>query len=272
MATEQFPSYLDGSTILYGIAGDPISQTISPQSITALFAAARSNAVLVPLHILNGRFVETMRGLMAVKNFKGSMITYPFKVEALGIVDRLGSNADRVGAINAMRREADGSWTGEMFDGKGLLAGLDSEGIRVQGLKVLLLGAGGAGSAIAFALAEAGIASLAIVDLDEARASKLSSAVKKHFPHVPIHIGLRRIAGHDLLINATTAGMQPHDDLPIAQEHLQSHLIVMDIVPKADVPLLRLARQKGCRTIDYNVMAKGQMATIAKFFMEHQIE
>lgn len=269
MASEQFPGYLNGSTLLYGIVGDPISQTISPQSITARFAAAGTNAVLLPLHVPAARFEATLRGLMGIENFRGTMITYPFKAAALAIVDHLGPNAARVGAINAMRREPDGSWTGEMFDGKGLVAGLESEGIDVRGLNVLLLGAGGAGSAIAFALAEAGIASLSIVDVDQPRALLLAGAVAGHFPPLVVKIGSHGTAGCDLLINATPAGMQPGDDLPIARERLEPHMIVVDIVPKPDVPLLCFARQHGCRTLDYQVMANGQMSTITKFFVPH---
>ena len=157
---------VDGATRLYGIIGHPIDQVKSPELITPKFRAAGRNALMLPMHVIPERFDETVRGLKALANLDGIVITVPYKVRIVAHVDRLLSTAERIGAINAMRREPDGTWVGDMFDGRGFVRGLSGLGHTVAGRRALLLGAGGAGSAIAFALVEAGAASVTLFDID----------------------------------------------------------------------------------------------------------
>ncbi|MGE4322178.1 MAG: shikimate dehydrogenase [Sphingobium sp.] len=257
---------LDGETRLFGIIGDPIAQTLSPQSVTPLMVAMGANAVLVPLHVPAGRLEEVMRGLMALRNFHGAMVTYPFKAEAMALLDTVRPTGKLVGAVNAIRREADGSWSGDIFDGRGLVAGMEKEGLSPRGLDILLLGGGGAGSAIALALAEAGAARLTVFDVDGARAAALADTVGQAFPDCATRSGPADPAGCDLIVNATPMGMQPGDPTPLDVALLKSGMTVFDIVPKPDVPLVTAARAAGCRTIDYRAMAHGQYAAIARFF------
>lgn len=259
---------LNGETRLFGIVGDPIAQTLSPQSVTPLMTAMGANAVLVPLHVPAGRFAETMRGLMALHNFHGAMVTYPFKAEALALLDEVRPTGKLVGAVNAIRREADGRWSGDIFDGRGLVAGMAREELSPRGLRILLLGAGGAGSAIALALAESGAASLTIFDVDGARAASLADTVAKAHPACAVRPGAADPAGCDLIVNATPMGMQSGDPVPVDPALLDASMTVFDIVPKPDVPLVVAARAAGCRTIDYRAMAHGQYAAIARFFVE----
>ncbi len=142
---KQLPEIVDGATRLYGIVGDPITQVRSPEVITAGFRAAGQNALMVPIHVLPDGFEATMRGLMSVANLDGLVITVPYKARAAALVDRLHATGERVGAINAMRREPDGAWSGDMFDGTGLVSGLRGHGFDFAGARVKMLGAGGAG-------------------------------------------------------------------------------------------------------------------------------
>src|SRR5258707_14752383 len=103
---------IDGATRLYGIIGDPIAQVGSPGVFTTRFRAAGINAVLVPLHVLPARFDETVRGLMALANVDGIVITVPYKTRVVPFVDQVRQTARQAGAVNAMRRGTDGSWTG----------------------------------------------------------------------------------------------------------------------------------------------------------------
>jgi shikimate dehydrogenase len=212
------------------------------------------------------RFEDVMRRLMTIRNFHGSMITYPFKASAAPLVDRLLESGRQVGAINAMRREADGSWTGEIFDGLGLTRGLDYEGVEIAGRRILLLGAGGAGSAIAFALADSGAAAVTLFDIDEARAAALAKRVKAAFPGCDVQTGESLASGYDVVINATPLGMAPGDGLPTDPRELAPDTVVVDIVPKPNLPFLKEARERGCRTIDFHAMRCGQMDEICKFF------
>ena len=101
--------------------------------------------------------------MLALGNLDGVLITIPFKARIVPYATRLGPAAQCIGAANALRREADGTWTGDMFDGVGFIRGAERKGERVHGRRVALFGAGGAGSAIAYELAKAG----AHLDLEE---------------------------------------------------------------------------------------------------------
>jgi shikimate dehydrogenase len=108
---------ITGATRLYAIVGDPIVQVRSPEVFTERFAGAGINAVLVPAHVPIARFDEVIPALMALGNLDGLLVTVPFKARMLPFANRLGPTAACIGAVNSLRREADGSWTGDMFDG-----------------------------------------------------------------------------------------------------------------------------------------------------------
>jgi shikimate dehydrogenase len=197
---------VDGATRLYGIIGDPIVQVKSPEVMTARFRAAGRNAILVPLHVPAARFDEAVRGVMALANLDGIVITVPYKSRILPYVDRLLPVGERVGAINAMRREADGSWTGDMFDGRGLVRSLREQGVVLQGRRVMQLGAGGAGSAVACAFAEAGATAITLYDVDEAKAHALAERVAAGYPACTIEVAPPAARGPDNLVKATPLG------------------------------------------------------------------
>lgn len=258
---------VDGATRLYGIIGHPIGQVKSPELITPKFRAAGRNALMLPMHVQPERFDETVRGLKALANLDGIVITVPYKVRIVAHVDRLLPTGEQIGAINAMRREPNGTWVGDMFDGRGLVRGLAGLGHAVAGKRVLLLGAGGAGSAIAFALGEAGAASVTLHDVDAAKARDLAARVAKAYPACAIVAGLPKLDGHDILVNATPTGMMPGDGLPADFGTLDPQLIVADIIMKpAETPLLAHARACGCRTMAGRAMLEGQADELIAFF------
>ena len=249
--------FIDGDTRLYAIAGDPIVQTQTPQALNPRLAAAGANSVVVPLHVPAGRFAKVVGALMVMPNFHGLIVTYPFKSEALSVVHDVLPAATHVGAINIMRREADGRWSGDILDGRGLIAGLAEAGVRLEGRRVLLIGTGGAGTAVAFACAEAGAAALTLVDIDTARASRVAAGVAA---------GAADPAGHDLIVNATPLGMNPGDPPPATFEALDPKTVVVDIVPKPLTPFLRHVERFGCRTFDFRAMADGQRGEMMRFW------
>ena len=168
---------INGETRLLAIIGDPVSQVRSPLVYNPLIAQGGHNAVLVPWHAPAKDFAAVMQGLMLTANLDGIVVTYPFKQLAFERADRLGFMAERVGAVNALRREPDGTWAGDMFDGFGLVRAVTSIGHKIAGKKVKLIGAGGAGSAIALALADAGAASLSIYDSNGSRAKNIAKEI-----------------------------------------------------------------------------------------------
>ena len=256
-----------GSTTLFVIVGDPIEQVRSPQVINALFAQAGADAVLVPLRVTRKRFAETMRCLMDISNLQGIVLTVPFKVEAMSLVETVLPGALAAGALNAMRRTVTGRWEGDMFDGLGLVRALEEQGTSVIGKRVLLVGTGGAGRAIAMALANHGVSELDLNDLDRMRAEAVAQMVTRTVPTCRCSVASPRFAGHDIVINATPLGMQPADPLPIDLGGIGRAHVLFDIVPKPDItPLMQQAQGFGARTIGGKRMVEGQARAIAEFF------
>jgi shikimate dehydrogenase len=258
---------IDGATRLFAIIGDPIGQVKSPQTLNPRFAAAGLNAVMIPVNVKPDRFDETVKGLMAIANLDGIIITVPYKGRILPLIGQVLPMAATVGAANAMRRETDQSWSGDMFDGRGLVRGLREAAVTLEGRNALLIGAGGAGSAVAVALADAGARAVTIFDVDTAKAEALAGRVAAAYPGCSVRAGPVQLSGHDTFINATPIGMAPGDGLPAPVEGLTSDMLVIDVIIKPeDTPLLAHARALGCRTFNGRVMLDGQAHELVQFF------
>jgi shikimate dehydrogenase len=258
---------IDGATRLLVIIGDPIAQVRSPIACNALLQEAGRNAVLVPWHAYPAAFDTVMAGLMQTQNLDGIVVTYPFKQRALALVDHVGRMAACGGAANALRREPDGSWTGEMFDGLGLVRAVADTGQSIAGRRVKLLGAGGAGSAIAYAVAEAGAAALSIYDTNKDRSAALAEGLAREYPKCPLDVGSPDLGPADLLINATPVGLGDDDGLPVPLPTLTAATTVFDIVPRATgTRLLALARSLGCPHMAGAAMVEGQARALLTYF------
>jgi shikimate dehydrogenase len=256
-----------GATRLYGIMGDPVAQVKSPGVFNPRIAAAGVDAVLVPLHVRSEAFDETVRGLMRLGNLDGLIATVPHKLRMLALADRVLPTGVQVGAINAMRRERDGTWTGDMFDGRGLVRGVRDQGIAVEGRRSLVIGTGGAGSAVAVALAEAGASAVTLHDLDQEKAEALAARIRQAYPGCRVEVGPPAVEGHDMLINATPIGMAVGDGLPVPLPRLDPEIVVVDVINQAEpTPLLAHAQACGCQTVDGRAMLAGQAEELARFF------
>jgi shikimate dehydrogenase len=258
---------VNGATRLYGIIGDPIAQVRSPAAFNEKFRSLGVNAVLVPLHAQAADFADCMRGLKALANLDGILVTLPHKISVIAHVDLVLPAARRIGAMNALRRESDGTWSGDMFDGKGFLGGLRASAVDPKGRAIMLIGAGGAGSAIADALAEAGAATITIFDRNASKADALVRTVAQSHPQCRASNGQPTVAGMDVLINATPTGMTPGDGLPAQLGAFDRSLFVADIIPNPEItPLLARAKESGCRTMGGQAMVAGQVDALLKFF------
>ncbi|MEI5999622.1 shikimate dehydrogenase [Paraburkholderia bengalensis] len=256
-----------GATALYAIVGDPVSQVRSPQVVNALFAQAQIDALLVPVHVPRERFGETMRSLMAIGNLRGIVVTVPFKVDAMSLVSHVLPGAQAAGALNAMRRLPDNRWEGDMFDGAGLVRALNDAGHTAAGKRVLLVGAGGAGRAIAIALAQSGVREIALSDVDGQRVRQVMDAVASAVPSCVCRAAEPSFGGHDIVVNATPLGMKPEDALPVDIAGMNAQHVLFDIVPKPDVTaLMRAAQAQGVTTIGGKRMIEGQARALAEFF------
>src|SRR3954447_3330013 len=120
-----------------GIIGDPIAQAKTPKAINPLFAARGADIVCVPLHVPARALREVWPGLKAMPNLVGFGVTLPHKQSVLELCDSLDPVAARVGAVNLVRRERDGSLRGCQFDGKGFVRGLQANDVAITARDVL---------------------------------------------------------------------------------------------------------------------------------------
>ncbi len=260
---------IDGSTRLFGIVGSPVTQVKTPQLMNALFDASGINATCLPFDVPVNVFEPAVAGLQALGNLDGLVVTVPHKVRAMAMVDDMSDTARRVGAINVMRQQPDGTWYGDMFDGTGLVQGLTRLGFEVRGQRVKQLGAGGAGAAVAHALAEAGAASIALSDPQRELSEQLSARLNRFYPDCEARVDVdpANVAGVDLLINCSPVGMKPGDGMPASFGAFSEAMQVVDIImTPAETPLLKHARQCGCRATNGRPMIEGQLAAFATFF------
>ena len=265
----QPPIRISGTTRLYAILGDPIAQVKSPELFSNLFAAAGIDAVMVPVHAPSDKFESIVPALKLVGNIDGLIFTVPFKNRALSFADRLGDTGGRIEAINVLRRESDGTWTGDMFDGKGFVNGARTKGLKIEGRSVALFGAGGAGSAIACELAASGVASIALIDPMEGRAHALATRLQREFPACALRASTSVPDGVNMIVNASTIGMKPSDRYPGQLGTIADDTLFGDVViSETPTPLIRLAMERGCGFVTGRDMIGGQSQAILAFLTQ----
>lgn len=240
---------LDGETRLHIIIGDPIAQVKSPANLSDILARRGVNALVVPVHVSPQDLAAFMQSIRLVQNLDGILVTVPHKFAALDYCDVPTDRASFVGSANVMRRLADGRWWGDNTDGDGYLDGIEKEGFTVDGKSALLIGAGGAGSAIAFEILQRGASRLAIHDADETRRDRLIAKLNGRFPG-KVSTGSSDPTGFDLIANATPAGMLESDPLPADASKFNKDQFVADVITKPAVsPMVQMARDIGCKTM-----------------------
>lgn len=149
-------AWINGQTRLVTIFGWPLAYTLSPRFHNEALRLGGLDARYLALPTPDEKsFLALARGLMGSPQFVGANITNPYKLAAMRLVPRLGPAARAIGAVNTLRRDARG-WVGENTDAEGFRAALAAEGFQLKGKRVLLLGAGGAARALAWACGQAG--------------------------------------------------------------------------------------------------------------------
>ena len=259
--------WVSGRTRIYGIVGHPIEQVRSPEMFSAEFARRGAEALMIPIHVLPDRFEATLRALMQVQNLDGLVFTIPFKQAACALADHLGAQALAAGAINALARRADGTWSGDIFDGAGCVEGFRRRGYGFAGQSVMLIGAGGAGAAIGIAVAHERPRAMRLFDPDAARLGALADAVRRIDPAIAVSTGAPTLDGIDILMNASPVGMLGDTAMPIETDAIPPATIVFDAIVKPEqTRLLSVAEASGCRVVRGRDMMRGQIARMATFF------
>ncbi len=214
-----------------------------------------------------GRLVHAARE----SGFDGLNVTHPCKQHVAAHLDELSAPAARLGAVNTVVFTPDGRTVGHNTDVTGFAAAVAS-GLDAPLDRVVQLGAGGAGAAVAHALLGLGVQDLVVVDNVTDRANALVTAVNGHFGADRARAGTARtlgaeLAGADGLVHATPTGMAAHPGMPLPADLLHPGLWVADIVYRPlETELLRAARARGCRTLHGGGMAVHQAADAFRLF------
>jgi len=257
---------INGKTKLYAIVADPVDQVKIPQTLNALMRERGFNGVLVPMHVAAAELANWFHTLRSIKNFAGLIVTVPHKKAIAHLCDEISEAAHVIGAVNVVRRESDGRMIGDILDGKGFVAGLLSNDIDPKGKRVLLAGAGGAANAIAFALAEAGVAYLGIHNRTTERVHDMIRRLHQVYPNLNAESVGNNPVGYDLLVNATSLGMKDTDPLPIDIAGISAEQVVAEIIMTPEITaLLAQAQAKGCKVQFGLPMLRSQAALMAKF-------
>lgn len=251
---------INGHTRLYALIGSPVGHSGSPAMYNYSFEKLGIDAAYLAFDTPLEKTEETVNALRTL-NVGGFNITMPNKTAVAQLVDRLSPAAEMVGACNTVVVEEDGTMTGHITDGTGFIRNLKEHGVEVKGKKIVLLGTGGAATAIAVQAALDGVEELAIFNQKDefyANGEKTVEKIRKAVPSIgkvsiddlnDTELLGKVIAKSDILINATRAGMSPLQDvIPVPAEFLHKDLAVADVVynPRETL-LVQKAKEIGCR-------------------------
>ena len=237
---------LTGRTRVVVMLGDPITQVKTPAAFNAWAAQQGHDVVMVPLQVDAQSLPVTIEALRGWPNCAGAVVTYPHKQAVAGLVDASSDAVTVTGACNVVRREADGRLVGAMTDGAGFVVALIGNGHRVGGLDVRLIGAGGAGTAIALALVDAGAGRLVVADTDRDRLAALMARIATLRPEALVTDTPPPGFVPGLVCNATPVGMNGDTAHPWPLDDLPPGCIVADIVPDPpETPWIIAARARG---------------------------
>jgi shikimate dehydrogenase len=230
---------IDGSTQIVGVFGSPITHTASPAMHNAAFAALKMNWAYLPFHVEPQNLAPALHGVRNM-NFRGVNLTVPHKILALDIVDEIEAAARKLGAVNTVVVDS-GKLRGFNTDGYGFSKAIQEEfDMTLKGKRVLILGAGGAGRAIAVQCALDGAAKVIVANRTPGRLPDTISLDTA---------SIGRVIGQiDLLVNATSAGLKTGETLPLTREMFTPQLAVYDTIYRpAETELIRQASDAGSK-------------------------
>lgn len=239
------------------LLGYPLGHSISPAFQNA---ALRECGIRGVRYVKNPTPPDKLQEIMLVlraSDCLGANVTVPYKQTILPLLDKVSPLAREIGAVNTVVKRAnrDGSVTlvGENTDAYGFMQALRARRVNPRGQRVAILGAGGAASAAAFALAEAGAHEIVLLNRTLGRSVELGDRLVQKFPRMRMAINdWDALAETQLLVNATSVGMSPHPDASPLPPHvvLAHHAVVYDLVYNPPVTrFLREAQAQGARTI-----------------------
>jgi len=259
---------------LIGLIGANIMKSLAPALHIDAFAAAgiTGHYHLMDVDRLPGRTLNDLLQAVKVAGFLGANITFPFKQAVIPLLDELSAEARQTGAVNTVTISEDGRTTGYNTDRSGFRLNFE-DGLgraSAEGKTAVLVGAGGAGSAVAFALIDLGLRTLVVHDTDAARAAALSADVTSNFGAGRCRVAewLRdEIAAADGVVNATPIGMSGFPGNPVPVEALRPDLWVADVIySPIKTELIAAAAAKGARVLTGGGMCVHQAVDAFRLF------
>ena len=232
---------IKGTTGLLMLIGSPVGHSGSPAMYNFSFQYHRQDYAYMAFDIKEDQ-VEAALDAMRLFKMRGANVTMPCKNEAARLVDELSPAARIIGAVNTIVNE-NGKLIGHITDGTGFVQNLREHGVEVKDKKMVVLGAGGAATAIQVQCALDGADSISIFNPDDPfleRARNTAEKLKKEAPDCKVQVfclddqeKLREeIEKADILVNGTLAGMKPHEDTTLIQDRsmFRPELVVADVV------------------------------------------
>lgn len=252
---EAMREMLSGTTKLLGIIGHPIGHTLSPHMHNTAFAHDGADYVYVAMDVWPNRLPAAVEGLRAL-GFVGFNVTMPHKEAILPLLDELDETARLAGAVNTVVVLEEGKLCGLNTDGSGFVEACGEVGVSPFGETVLILGAGGAGAAIAAASLGEGASRLYIANRTEGRAEELRARLLRvaHGTEILVRpfgeVG-EVAAEARIVVNATYLGMREGDPLPLPAGALSQDNVVCDAVYllRKETPIIKHAREVGAQAV-----------------------
>ncbi|MDH5174926.1 MAG: shikimate dehydrogenase [Elusimicrobiota bacterium] len=244
-----------GSTKIVKLIGYPVEHSRSPLMHNAAFQSLGLDFVYVLFSVKPPDLKEAVTGLRA-SNVAGANVTIPYKEEVMKYLDEITSEAKFIGAVNTIHNR-EGKLIGYNTDGQGFITSLLVDGkIKLEGQKVFMMGAGGAGKAIAVKLAERGVERLVITDKIVERAESLVGKLRENIPDCAVYAVAMRskefvetVSESTLLVNATPVGMNEGDPCLIDPNYLHKDLFIYDVVYNRETPLIAEAKKRGIKAL-----------------------
>jgi len=265
---------ISGGTRVCGIIGDPVEHSLSPVMHNAAFEELDLDFVYLAFRVRREELRDALNGARSL-DFLGLNVTMPHKSAVMRYLDEVDSTARSIGAVNTILND-EGKLTGYNTDGIGALKALKENGITPNGKKLLLLGAGGAGKAIAFHAARE-VEELVILNRTPQKAKKLAEVLRKEFNKkingnaISTEIIEEELKDADILVNATSIGMHPDiDQSLVPSSSLRPNLCVMDIVyDPIETKLAKDAKAVGAKVVSGVEMLVYQGAASFETWTDH---
>ncbi|MFM7002426.1 MAG: shikimate dehydrogenase family protein, partial [Limnohabitans sp.] len=258
---------IDGNTELIAHIGYPTHSFKSPLIYNPYFEKEGINALVVPMGCKGEHYPAFLRSVFQLTNIRGALITMPHKVTTVGLLDEVTPTVKVAGACNAVKMDAQGRLVGDMFDGAGFVRGVQRKGFNLTGKRVMVVGTGGVGSAIAASMAAEKIAAISLFDVNTASCEALAQRLVKEYPTIQVGIGSNDPEGHDLVVNATPMGMNEGDPLPLDVSRLAPNTFVGEVVMRTEMTaFLQAAQQRGCRVQVGSDMLFEQIPAYLEYF------